>query len=408
MPKYNKYHDFTESDFLTDELFQNWVFRTDEDTNLFWSKFISDNPAKAGEVLHAKQVLESIEFKEDFPAEEKVREYLNTTLAAIDKEGEKKPKAIVRSFNVKWWAAAASVIVILSVGYFFFKNQPAQQLAKVPQPSPLVNDAAPGGNKAILTLGNGQTIILDSAGNGTISTQGNSTVTKLADGQLTYEGSNHATGSEIVYNTISTPRGGQYNLTLSDGSRVWLNAESSLRFPASFSGDDRKVELIGEGYFEIAHNAKKPFKVSVNSAEVEVLGTHFNINGYADENSLKMTLLQGSVKVSKEAESIVVRPGQQAIVKKSSGNITINQQVNVEEVIAWKNGLFQFDNTDIKDVMRQIGRWYDLEVVFEGNVPDKKITGKIYRNVNVSRVLKIMEALKIQFKIEGKTIIVTK
>ena len=407
MSEYNKYHNFSESDFLTDEFFQNWIINPDEETNLFWSKFISDNPAKAGEVSRAKRVLESIEFKEDFSSEEKVREYLNTTLASIDKAEGQKPKAIVRSFNVKWWAAAASVILLLSVGYFFFKKQPEQQLAKVSQPSPLVNDVAPGGNKAMLTLGNGQTIILDSAGNGTISTQGNSTVTKLADGQLAYEGSNHSAGNKIVYNTISTPRGGQYNLTLSDGSRVWLNAESSLRFPASFSGDERVVELTGEGYFEIAHDTEKPFKVSVNRSEVEVLGTHFNINGYTDENNLRTTLLQGSVKVSKGPESIVIKPGQQAVVQNSSNTIAVNNNTNVEAVIAWKNGLFQFDNTDIKDVMRQIGRWYDLEVEFEGNVPDKKITGKIYRNVHVSKVLRIMEALKIQFKIEGRTVTVT-
>ena len=407
MPEYNKYHDFTESDFLTDEHFQNWIFNPDEDTNLFWLTFISENPAKAGEAYRAKMILESIEFKEDFPAEGKVREYLKTTLAAIDKKEENKPKAIVRSFNINWWAAAASVILLLSIGYFLFKKQPELQIAKITQPLPLVNDIAPGGNKAILTLGNGQTIILDSTGNGTISTQGNSTVTKLADGQLAYEGSNNATGNEIVYNTISTPRGGQYNLTLSDGSKVWLNAESSLRFPASFSGEERKVELTGEGYFEIAHDAEKPFKVSVNKSEIEVLGTHFNINGYLDENNLRTTLLQGSVKVSKGTESSVIKPGQQAVVNNSSNAITINNNTNVEEVIAWKNGLFQFDNTDIKDVMRQVGRWYDLEVKFEGKIPEKKITGKIYRNVNVSKVLRIMEALKIDFKIDGKTVTVT-
>ena len=204
MGEYNKYHDFTESDFLTDEHFQNWIFHPDENTNLFWSTFISDNPAKAGEIARAKMVLESIEFKEDFPAEGKVREFLKTTLAAMDKEEDQKPKAIFRSFNVKWWAAAASVILLLSLGYFFFKKQPEQQIAKVSQTSPLVNDVAPGGNKAILTLENGQTIILDSTGNGKISTQGNSSVTKLADGQLAYEESNNATGNRVQYDFHAT------------------------------------------------------------------------------------------------------------------------------------------------------------------------------------------------------------
>ncbi|MEO6683504.1 MAG: FecR domain-containing protein [Ginsengibacter sp.] len=407
MPENNKYHTFSEADFLTDEYFQSWIFNPDEETNLFWKKFISDNPRKAGDISQAKRLLESIGFKEDFPSTDKVKEYLQKTLAIIENQKEEKSVAKIRSFRGKWWAAAASVVLLLTIGYFFFNTKTGPQVAKVSPPVKLINDAAPGGNKAILTLGNGQTIILDSAGNGILSTQGSSTVTKMADGQLVYKGENKIS-EEVVYNTISTPRGGQYNLTLSDGSRVWLNAESSLRFPASFSGDERKVELIGEGYFEIAQDAEKVFKVSVNKSVIEVLGTHFNINGYTDENNLRATLLQGSVKVIKGAESIVMKPGQQAVVSNSTNSITIKNNINVEEVIAWKNGLFQFDDTEIKEVMRQIGRWYNLEVEFEGNVPDKKITGKIYRNVQVSKVLRIMEALKIQFKIEGKTIVVTK
>lgn len=406
MSKYNKYRHFTESDFLTDEFFQSWVFSPDEEADLFWEKYLSDNPGKANDISRAKLLLASIEFREDFSAEETVREYLNKTLAIIENQEKEKPVAKVRSINRTWWAAAASVIVILSLGYFLFKKENTPQIAKVSPPADLINDAAPGGNKAILTLGNGQTIILDSAGNGTLSTQGSSTVTKLADGQIAYEGDNKLSG-EIVYNTISTPRGGQYNLTLSDGSRIWLNAESSLRFPASFAGDERKVELRGEGYFEVAHDQEKPFKVSLGSSEIEVLGTNFNINSYADEKNIKATLLQGSIKVKKGTESVIIKPGQQVVINHTSGSVAVTNQVNQEEVIAWKNGLFQFDNTDIKNVMRQVGRWYDLEVVFEGDVPDKKITGKIYRNVNASKVLRIMEALKIHFKIEGRTVTVT-
>ena len=407
MPEYNKYHNFTESDFLTDEFFQSWVFSPDDETSHFWKRFISDNAGKADDISRAKLLLESIEFKEDFPSKEGVREYLNKTLAIIEKQEGEKPVATVRSINRTWWAAAASVIVLLSLGYFFFKKQDTPQVAKILPPAELLNDAAPGGNKAILTLGNGQTIILDSADNGTLSTQGSSIITKLADGQIAYEGNNILSPNEIVYNTISTPRGGQYNLTLSDGSKVWLNAESSLRFPASFSGNERIVELTGEGYFEVAHDKEKPFKVSLRSSEIEVLGTHFNVNSYEDEKNFKATLLEGSIKVNNGTKSVIIKPGQQALINPSSGTIAINSNPNLEEVIAWKNGLFYFDNTDIKDVMRQVGRWYDLEVVFEGNVADRKITGKIYRNVNVSKVLRIMEALKIEFKIEGQTVTVT-
>ncbi len=407
MPEYKSYHHFRESEFLTDEFFQSWIFNPDKETILFWEKYLSDNPGKTDDISRAKLILESFEFKEDFPGEERVRAYLISTQAMIEKQEEEVPVAKIRSINRAWWAAAASVILLLSLGYLFLKKQEVPQIVNILPPAELRNDAVPGGNKAILTLGNGQTIVLDSAGNGTLSTQGSSTVIKLADGKIAYEGSDHLSGNEIVFNTISTPRGGQYNLTLSDGSKVWLNAESSLRFPASFSGNERLVELTGEGYFEVAHNKEKPFKVALRNSEIEVLGTHFNINSYVDEKNLKVTLLEGSIKLINETASVLVKPGQQAVINHTSGLIALKSNVNLEEVIAWKNGLFYFDNTDIKDVMRQVGRWYDLEVVFQGIVPNKKITGKIYRNVNVSKVLRIMDALKIEFIIEGRTVTVT-
>ena len=324
---------------------------------------------------------------------------------------QKKNNGIVKSMSSSriWYrmAAAASLIICIAFSLYFFKYKPSSEIAKTTNPSNIItNDVAPGGNKAILQLADGSTIILDSANNGNIANQGQTKIIKI-DGQLAYntDGSN----KEILYNTITTPRGGQYQLILADGSKVWLNAASSLRFPTNFVGKERNVTLTGEGYFEVAKNADMPFKVDVaGREEVEVLGTHFNVNAYSDEDFIKTTLLEGSVKVVAGNKFIVIEPGEQAISNKVSNLLTTNKAVNLEEVVAWKNGLFQFDNTDIKNVMLQIGRWYDMDIVFKGSMSNKKITGKIYRNVNVSNVLKLMEALKINFKIEGKTIIVTK
>lgn len=413
MPQADLYKDFTEDDFINDESFQKWVLKSgDEEADAFWNRFLGKYPDKVEAIEKAKKALLTIPFNEvsdeELPSESKIRESFLKVSQILGLKGEKRNKATVIYISAKWWAAAASVIVILSLGYFFIKNNNSGQLAKVAPPPQSIHDAAPGGNKAILTLGNGETIILDSAANGTLATQGNSKVTKLADGQLAYQGLDNSTDKKVVYNTISTPRGGQYNLTLPDGSKVWLNAESSLRFPTTFLGNERKVILTGEGYFEVAHNKDKPFHVSVNQTVIEVLGTQFNVNAYGDGGSMKTTLLEGSVKLSEGNNSVIIEPGQQAVINNVSNSLMVNKTVNLEEVVAWKNGIFQFDETDIKNVMKQIGRWYDLDVVFEGKVPDKKITGKIYRNVNVSKVLKIMESLKIHFRIEGKTLIVTK
>lgn len=413
MAKINFYKDFSEDEFINDESFQNWVLKSgDEEADAFWNGFLAEYPEKREAIEKAKKALITIPFNEvlneGVPSETKIRESFQKVSKILGLKGKDRKKATVISISVKWWAAAASVIVILSLGYFFVKNNNSRQLAKVAPPPQSIHDAVPGGNKAILTLGNGETIILDSAANGTLATQGNSTVTKLADGQLAYQPSTHNSQlTTLQFNTISTPRGGQYNLTLPDGSKVWLNAESSLRFPTSFSENERDVTLTGEGYFEVAHNKEKPFHVSVNHTVIEVLGTQFNINAYPDENMLKTTLFRGSVKVVEGSQDALLKPGQQADVDNETNSITIRKSVNLEQVVAWKNGLFQFDNTDIEHVMLQIGRWYDLDVVFKDGLPDKKFTGKIYRDVNASQAFKILEVLGIHFRIEDKKLIVS-
>ena len=308
-----------------------------------------------------------------------------------------------RRKNIRY-AAAAIIICMLSVSlYFLFKPQPARQISKTENIKTPANDVAPGGNKAILTLANGTSIILDSAANGTLTTQGNSKILKL-NGMLSYNTLKNKS-SEVLYNTISTPRGGQYELMHSDGSKVWLNAASSLRFPAAFVGKERKVELLGEAYFEVAKNAAMPFKVKVHGMEVEVLGTHFNINSYDNESMIRTTLLEGSVKINKNNSSSLLKPGEQAQMNKA-GEIKIINNVDVEEAIAWKEGKFQFDKADIHDIMRQLARWYDVDVEYKGTV-SSHFGGTISRDVNLSQVLNMLHLTgEVNFQIQDKKVLV--
>jgi ferric-dicitrate binding protein FerR (iron transport regulator) len=257
----------------------------------------------------------------------------------------------------------------------------------------------PGSNKAILTLGNGDRISLTDAADGELARQGDTRISKTKDGQLLYEPENGAAGGMVKRNTISTPRGGQYRIDLPDGTRVWLNAASSLAFPASFAGlDERSVELTGEAYFEVAKDAGKPFKVISNAHTVEVLGTHFNINAYNDEPDIKTTLLEGAVRVN----GSMLRPGQQSVL--ANGRLSIrNAETDMET--AWKNGEFIFNGQDFKTVMRTISRWYDVDVVYEYDPKPFRIGGEVSRSRSITEVLKMLEVTGgVKFKLEGRTI----
>lgn len=305
-------------------------------------------------------------------------------------------------------AAAAVLFVVLTGSYFLFFNKGKQNGSEV-KPITATHDVAPGGNKAVLTLGDNSVIVLDNAKNGTLTKQGGTNIVKLEDGQLAYSPSSGGGQGEALYNTVSTPRGGQYQLTLADGSKVWLNAASSLRFPTAFPGKERKVEITGEAYFEIAKDASRPFRVNVaGKQEVEVLGTHFNINAYSDEATINTTLLEGKVKVSALAthDSRLLSPGQQAQMD-SDQQLATSNQVDLEKVMAWKNGKFSFGEAmDIESVMRQVSRWYDVEVEYQGKVKGF-VGGSISRNVNASQVLQMLELTGVvKFKIENKKVIV--
>lgn len=300
-----------------------------------------------------------------------------------------------------WWPAAAVIIILLMAGgakLIFHKS--VQHTATLA----FKNDVAPGGNHAILTLGDGKQISLDSAGNGALGKQGATTILKLNNGQLAYEAKG-IIPQQVSYNKITTPRGGQFQIVLPDGTKVWMNAASSLRFPTAFSGNDRQVDLTGEAYFEVAKDQAKPFIVNVNRMKVEVLGTHFNIMSYPDEKSIQTTLLEGAVNVSGNGHSQKLQPGQQAELS-TNGNLQLVADPDIESALAWKNGYFQFNKADLQSVMRQLSRWYDIEVVYKDQVPDFMFVGQLDKNANLSVILRILERSQVHFTVEGRKITV--
>lgn len=298
------------------------------------------------------------------------------------------------------WAAAAIIIGITVSGYFIFFNSGKPDNTNIEANAEhLQNNIKPGSYKAKLLLADGTEIVLDSATIGKLAQQGNAAVMKQ-DGKLVYIPG--ATGNEMVYNTVMTSRGETYSLVLADNSKVWLNAASSIKFPVSFNGNERRVEITGEAYFEVAKDVAKKFIVSANGITTEVFGTHFNVNAYSNELATRVTLMEGSIQVNKNN----VQPGQQAIVKEN-GHLEINSNTDLEQVVAWKNGEFQFgDKTDITTAMRQIERWYDIEVEYRGTF-SSHIGGSISRTASLPKILKMLEKTGVvKFEIHDKRIIV--
>ncbi len=325
------------------------------------------------------------------------------------------PPVRLRSFHWVRYAAAAVVIVTAGLLVYQLTGKKSGTDTIKPLAAAPANDVLPGSDKAILTLADGHIIMLDSAHIGQLSRQGNTRVTKIDSGRLAYQPADNALTAETspVFNILSTPRGGQYQVTLHDGTRVWLNAASSIKYPTAFNASERRVSITGEAYFEVAHLTAKngsrvPFKVDVdNTAEVEVLGTHFNVNAYADEAGIKTTLLEGSVHVLRltSHDVQVLVPGQQALLRENTP-IKLIKDADLDEVMAWKNGQFQFTGAKIETIMRQLARWYDLQVSYQGTT-DREFVGRIPRNVTLSNVLKILEATGyVSFKINDKNITV--
>jgi transmembrane sensor len=307
--------------------------------------------------------------------------------------------------TIRLWprvAAAAILVISLSAGWFFyFHNTPnTEQVTQT--------DIKPGGNKAILTLSNGKQIVLTDAKKGKLANESNTTINKSANGQVKYtSGAGGSTTTTTVYNTLSTPRGGQYALILSDGTKVVLNAASSIKYPTAFKGNERSVELTGEAYFEVAHNKAKPFLVKTAKQTVQVLGTHFNVNTYTDEAAVKTTLLEGSVRVCAGSSNTLIKPGQQAVLAKNKVKV---YAIDVEDVVAWKEGMFRFTDESLESVMRKVSRWYDVDVVYQDEaIKELPFNGIATRFGNVSKILHMIELTKrVHFKIEGRKILVMK
>jgi transmembrane sensor len=318
---------------------------------------------------------------------------------------------------IRWWMAAAVLIFIVS-GVWFLVGRTGSKPTTVAV-TPDVQDIMPGTQGAVLTLADGRQIIIDSTGKGNITREGNMTVRRVGD-QLVYEtnkaGGQSAGTPTIAYNTLSTPRGRQFQLVLADGSRVWLNAASSIRYPVAFAANERWVEITGEAYLEVTQNASKPFRVSLpptaekHGATIEVLGTHFNVNSYADEPDVKTTLLEGKVKVNcqlangekaEEMVTAILQPGQQAVITGLTHDIPV-KYTDVNAVVAWKNGVFNFQDAGVQQVMRQLARWYDVDVQFENGIPAIEFGGKMGRDLSLMNVLRFLEKSGLHCKLEGK------
>ncbi|HEY0175648.1 MAG TPA: FecR domain-containing protein, partial [Pedobacter sp.] len=342
----------------------------EQDLQKLLEKYTSGN-ASAREIELLDEWYESVQGDDTSLSDPFVKEVLSEMYAGLRSHIYQTPSSPlndntgkIRSiFPYLRWAAAV-IFVCSAITFFYLSRLPGNQVAKTHIQSPLINDVAPGGNQAVLTLGNGSKVVLDHKSNGQLAWQGGTLVSKKGNGLLTYAVSGSAPVNQVSYNTVVTPRGGQYQIVLPDGSKVWLNAASSLKFPTAFSGNTRYVELTGEAYFEIAKNKSMPFIVKSDDQSIEVLGTHFNINDYREEPEVKTTLLEGRVKASSGKGTVFLNPGQQAVVSKAdnSGNIKVLKDVDMEEIIAWKNGNFQFNNADIETVMRQISRWYNVDI----------------------------------------------
>lgn len=329
----------------------------------------------------------------------------NDALFARIMAADKPAKVVKTSFVSKnqRWLGAAAVLLLLCGTYWFI--QPRQVPPPVAAASQGLPEKEPGSNKATLTLDDNSVIELDNNGNRVIGIQGRSQVS-IMDGKLAYQQQN-GTATAVAYNRITTPRGGEFNITLSDGTRIWLNASSAIRFPATFTGTTRTMELEGEAYFEVAEDKAHPFEVKIREKTVQVLGTQFNVMGYADEAAIVTTLVDGAVKVNAPGQQArILSPGQHAVISNPSSDIEV-AEADVAEETAWKNGRTYFNGADIRQIMRQISRWYNVDVQYEGEMQQLKFTCTVSRKDKLSKLLQLLEMTgTVHFKMENNTIIV--
>jgi transmembrane sensor len=381
------------------------TYNMDELAEKFLKGTISAEEEKVFFDWYRQNLQRDTHLSEDFAAGESE---LHTRILSAIRQHTGYPAPVVDlrpARRIRRWTAAAAVVLLIVGGGTFFVFRHGK---KLPPPLAIHPPAksfnlAPGRSGALLTLSNGKQITLDSAGNGLLARDAGTEVL-ASNGAITYQG--HTQGA--VYNTINTARGRQWSLTLSDGTRVWLNAGSSITYPLVFSGQDRTVSMTGEAYFEVAENAAAPFHVKVNNTIVDVLGTHFNINAYLDEPDVNTTLLEGAVRVSAGGVPVQLRPGEAAI--SADGQIRLDKQANTEAAVAWKNGRFMAEDAPLQQIMRQISRWYDVEIRYEGISPDEPFSLlNVPRDQSASNMLTMLEMTgRVKFKVEGRKITVTR
>lgn len=313
--------------------------------------------------------------------------------------------AIVRGMK-RYWVAASAVLVLF--GVYWWETGGADRVSGPQITQGPNNDLPPGGMQATLELADGSVILLDSVAEGRVAQQQETFIEKEDEGVIRYNQLNKLDSTPVQYNKIVTPNGGQYQVVLADGSKVWLNSASSIRFPTAFPGSERVVEVTGEAYFEVAANAAKSFTVKVvgsHPMSVDVLGTSFNINAYSDEGATIATLVTGKVRVNSNEDKNILEPGQEAVLR--TGGDVLVKSADMDQALAWTRGLFYLQSADIHQIMRQIARWYDVEVVYKEEV-QQKFVGKIPRNMNLSEVLQVLESTGwVRFDVSGKTVTVT-
>ena len=391
------------------ELFREYLDQsiTRERYELLW-KLIDDQDLQEGLEPEFKQVWDTSRGAKEQISSEDWNEKIAALIKTAEQEDNLHLGKKVKVFSSRQFLRfAAAAVIILAIGltsFYLITRKSAPELSSVQDTPAYKNDIPPGGNHAILTLADGSRVVLDTARDGAITNQGGITVIKL-EGQLSYQ-SNGTTAGEVQYNTITTPNGGQYQLVLADGSRVWLNAASSLRFPTAFIGGLRKVELTGEGYFEVVHHASMPFHVGVGDMDIQVLGTRFNVMAYDDESIRRTTLVQGSIRTRINQKLVVLKPGQQLELS-NTGSVRLKDQADLEEALAWKNGKFVFTGNDIQSVMRQLEKWYDIDVEYGKNISPEEFVGMISRDVPISQILDMLKKTgTVDFEISGKKVTV--
>ncbi len=358
-----------------------------------WVEASDDNMRLFEDLTDEKNIETNLQWMEKVQSEKALRE-IKAKLRFEPEKPAKKP--------IAWWPYIAAASIILAVAAWFFFRSETTATPDIANHSSPEKDVLPGGNRATLTLSDGTTVDLEKMTSPVINDKG-TTISKKAEGELMYAKLTQV--KEMTYNTLSTPKGGQYSLTLSDGTKVWLNAQSSIRYPVQFNSTERTVELTGEGYFEVAKNADRPFIVRLpENEEIRVLGTEFNVMAYPNEETRKVTLVEGRVQVKNKLNQLQLKPGQQALMK--TGTIALNTKTDIDVATGWKKGEFIFHDMKIYELMRQVERWYDVNVIFKTTTAEH-FNATISRNEPVSKLLRLLEHTgKIHFKIENKTIYV--